>query len=121
MINLTWKISLQETALHQGQQAQIWNLQREHCEERGGVVKLMLDKNEKNVWKVSLLRILISDVRLKYHMQIINKKYETNFFVMNPMIYISKIFATPCENQDIGKCDIKSDMKQFHQNIDGNY
>ena len=54
-------------------------------------------------------------------MQIINKKYETNFFVMNPMIYISKIFATPCENQDIGKCDIKSDMKQFHQNIDGNY
>ena len=36
MINLTWKISLQETALHQGQQAQIWNLQREHCEERGG-------------------------------------------------------------------------------------
>ena len=36
-------------------------------------------------WKVSLLRRIIANDSLKYHTEIINGKWEDNYFVMNSL------------------------------------
>ena len=58
------------------------------------IVDSVVDNNRAFYWKVALLIIIISDDGLKEHMEIINRKYEDNYFVMNSMeemIKISKI------------------------------
>ena len=56
------------------------------------IVDSVVDNNRAFYWKVALLIIIISDDGLKEHMEIINRKYEDNYFVMNSMEEMIKIF-----------------------------
>ena len=52
----------------------------------------MLDNKRAFDWKVALLRGILYDDILKYHIIFLNGKYRDNYFVMNSMEQMSKIF-----------------------------
>ena len=51
--------------------------------EANKIVDSVLENIRICFWKVELLRIIISDIRLKEHMDLINGKLDDNYFVMN--------------------------------------
>ena len=63
----------------------------------------MFNNNRTLDWKVSLLKIILSDDKLEQHMEIINGKYEDKDFAMNSMKQMSKIFSRFCDNKKKSK------------------
>ena len=59
----------------------------------------MLEKNKTFGWKFALSRRILSDDRVKQHMEIIKGKFEGNYFAMNSMEQMIKIFEISRDNK----------------------
>ena len=70
----------------------------------------VLVNNRTFYWQVLLLRIIISGGRLKEHMDTINGKIKDNYFLMNSMEQMSKIFSISCQKKKSRKVDIRTDI-----------
>ena len=78
MMKPTWLIFYQKTAVQKFLQAHKWDLKKS-IEKRGKeFFDLVLGNHRRFYWQVALLRRILSNYRLKEHIQTINDKYEYN-------------------------------------------
>ena len=87
--------------------------------EANKIVDSVLENIRICFWKVELLRIIISDIRLKEHMDLINGKLDDNYFVMNLIGKWVSYFQYHIIIK-LQKGDMRTDIKCFQKNVDGN-
>ena len=61
------------------------------------------------------MRIILTDERLRHHIEIIHGDYDDNDFEMRLMDQTSKVFSLSLKIRNNWKHDIKSDVRKFHK------